>query len=66
VLEAQLAARPYVTGEVFTLADIPIGCHVYRYLHMPITRPDLPALAAYHQRLLGRAAYATHVAQPIT
>lgn len=66
LLEAHLAARPFVTGEGFTLGDIPIGCHVYRYLHMPITRPDFPALAAYHQRLLARPSYARHVALPIT
>jgi glutathione S-transferase len=66
VIEAHLAAQPYVAGDAFTLGDIPVGCHVYRYLHLPIDRPDLPALAAYHQRLLARPAYARHVAVPIT
>lgn len=66
VLEAHLAATPFVAGEAFTLGDIPIGCHVYRYLNMPISRPDFPALAAYHQRLLARPAYAAHVAVPVT
>jgi glutathione S-transferase len=62
ILEAHLARRPYVTGEAFTLGDIPIGCVVYRYLHMPIERRELPALASYHQRLLARPGYATHIA----
>lgn len=62
ILEAHLARHPHVAGEAFTLGDIPIGCVVYRYLHMPIERPDLPALAAYHQRLLARPGYATHIA----
>jgi glutathione S-transferase len=62
LLEAELARRPFMAGEGFTLADIPIGCIVYRYLHMPIERPDFPALAAYHDRLMGRPGYATHVA----
>jgi glutathione S-transferase len=66
VLEAHLAAHPFVAGEGFTLGDIPVGAHVHRYLHMPIDRPDFPALAAYHRRLLGRPAYAAHVALPIT
>jgi hypothetical protein len=29
---------------------------------MPLERPDFPALAAYHQRLLDRPGYAAHVA----
>lgn len=62
LLEAELARRPWIAGDRFTLADIPIGCIVYRYLHMPIERPDFPALAAYHLRLLERPGYATHVA----
>lgn len=62
LLEAELARRPFIAGETFTLADIPLGCIVYRYLHMPIDRPDLPALAAYHARLLERPGYAAHVA----
>jgi len=62
VLEAHLTRHPYVAGEEFTLGDIPVGCAVYRYLHMPIARPDLPALAAYHKRLLARPAYARTVA----
>lgn len=66
VAEAHLAAQPYAAGEAFTLGDIPLACHVYRYLHMPIERPDFPALTAYHQRMLSRPAYARHVALPIT
>lgn len=62
LLEAELAGRPWIAGAHFTLADIPIGCIVYRYLHMPIERPAFPALAAYHLRLLERPGYATHVA----
>ncbi|MFQ3623273.1 MAG: glutathione S-transferase [Acetobacteraceae bacterium] len=62
VLDAHLARVPFVAGETFTLGDIPIGCLAYRYLHMPIERPALPALAAYHERLSGRPGYARHVA----
>jgi glutathione S-transferase len=62
ILEAHLTNQAFVAGADFTLGDIPIGCLVYRYLHMPIERPDFPALAAYHQRLLARPGYAAHVA----
>jgi len=66
LLEEHLAARPFVAGYGFSLGDIPVGCHVYRYLHMPIDRPDLPALAAYHARLSARPGYAAHVAVGVT
>ncbi|WP_235691880.1 glutathione S-transferase family protein [Elioraea tepida] len=66
LLEEHLAAQPFVAGEAFSLGDIPIGCHVYRYLHMPIERPDFPALAAYHARLSARPGYAAHVAVGVT
>jgi len=66
VLEAHLATHPFVAGEAFTLGDIPAGCHVHRYLNMPIARPDFPALAAYHARLLARPAFAAHIAVPVT
>lgn len=62
VLDAHLRRHPYVVGDTFTLGDIPVGCAVYRYLHMPIARPDLPGLAAYHARLLARPGYVRHVA----
>ncbi len=62
VLESHLARHPFVAGNRFTLGDIPIACAVYRYLHMPIARPELPALAAYHERLLARPGYVRHVA----
>ncbi|MBJ9974318.1 glutathione S-transferase [Pseudomonas sp. S75] len=52
ILDRQLAATgAYAAGKVFTLADIPIGLSVNRWLRTPFERPDLPAVADYFARL---------------
>jgi glutathione S-transferase len=64
ILEAQLAGRDYVTGDDFTLADIAIGTHLYRYFDIDIAREDSPAVSAYYARLCERPAYRDHVMVP--
>jgi glutathione S-transferase len=65
ILDARLAAHPYVTGESLTLADIAFGVHVHRWFSMPIARSDSPHLRAWYDRLLTRPAYKTHCARPL-
>lgn len=61
-LEAHLAATgPYVTGEAFTIADIPIGLVVNRWFCLDFDRPVYPAVAAYYERLSARPPYRRHV-----
>ena len=61
LLNAQLdKTGAYVAGPCFTLADILLGLSVHRWLKTPITRPELPAVAAYVERLRQRPAYGTH------
>lgn len=58
ILDATLSAGGrYVTGPVFTLADVVLGLTVHRWYSTPIQRPDLPAVAAYYERLSGRAGF---------
>ena len=66
ILDAQLARQPYVAGERFTMGDIPVGCFCWRYYALPIQRPELPNLAAWHARLQARPAFRAHVAMPLT
>ena len=67
MLDARLARHDYIAGDTFTLADIPIGVHAHRWMSFEgITKPDLPHLRAWYQRLLARPAYKTHVANPMT
>jgi glutathione S-transferase len=61
ILDAQLAAMPYVAGEVLSIADIPLGCACYRYYALDIPHPEMPHLLAWYERLKARAAYREHV-----
>jgi len=55
LLEDQLLRTgAYAAGAAFTLADIPLGLAVHRWLAAPIERPELPAVQAYHARLCAR------------
>jgi glutathione S-transferase len=65
-LDAQLASRPFVAGDRLTMGDIPAACQLQRWLVFPITRPDLPHLRAWHDRLAQRPGYAKHVMVPMT
>ncbi len=61
ILEARLSETgAFVAGDAFSLADIPIGLSVHRWLHTPLERPDYPAVAAYYARLQQRPAFAAN------
>ena len=64
ILDAHLADRAYVCGTAFTMGDIPLGCIVYRYFNVEVTRPPLPHVEAWHARLAQRPAYRDHVMRP--
>ncbi|MFJ3055236.1 glutathione S-transferase family protein [Herbaspirillum sp. NPDC087042] len=58
VLEQQLQhTGGYVAGAAFTLADIPVGLSVNRWFGTPFEHPDLPAVAAYFERLREREGF---------
>ena len=61
IVEAQLAAtKGYIAGGAFTLADIPIGLSINRWLLTPMDKPLLPSVAAYYERLALRPAFLKH------
>jgi len=61
MLEQQLQAHnAYITGEHFTLADIPVGMSINRWLATPMEHPDFPAVAAYFKRLNERPGFVRH------
>ncbi len=66
ILDAHLASRPYVTGDSFTMGDIPVGAAAYRWYAFDIERPDLANVKAWYLRLKERAPYREHVLQPLT
>jgi glutathione S-transferase len=61
ILDAHLAARPYLAGDDLTVGDFALGCAVSRWMAMPIERPELPNLARYYGLLSGRAPFVKHV-----
>jgi len=66
ILEAHLEGRDYALGERFTMADIPLGVSIYRWLQLPVERPAVPNLEAYHERLSERPAFRERVMLPLT
>lgn len=57
VLDAQLAAGPWVAGVEFGLADIALGPIVRRSLAYPLDLPAAPQVARWLQRLEARSAF---------
>lgn len=62
LLDDQLLTHgPYMLGETFTLADLPVGLVVNRWFSLAdFTRPAFPALAAYYELLTERPAFRAH------
>lgn len=63
-LEGALADRPFLAGENFTVADIPLGINAYRWFLLDVERPLVPNIEAWYQRLRARPAFITHVVPP--
>jgi glutathione S-transferase len=64
--EAALAGKPYITGKNLTMADIPLGCEVQRWMRVPIERPRFPNVEAWFERLRERPAFRKFVDIPLT
>lgn len=66
LLERQLADRPYVAGDAFTMGDIAVGAAAHRWLNLPTAREPRPNLERWHRRLLDRSPAASVLVTPIT
>ena len=66
VLERNLEKKAFVTGDKFTMGDIPIGCEVQRWMRCPIERPKLPNVEAWFERLGQRAPFKKIVDIPLS
>lgn len=62
-LEAHLrSVGPYITGDTFTIGDVPIGLVVNRWFCLNnFDKPEYPAVARYYEQLSTRPAYMRHV-----
>lgn len=55
------ALGPYMLGQDFTLADVPVGLVVNRWFSVTgFDKPSYPALASYYELLTERPAYRAH------
>lgn len=66
ILNRQLSGREFITGDTFTIADIPLGIATYRWFALEIDRPSLPDLEEWHRRFQARPAFLAHVAGPLS
>ena len=64
LLEKGTAARPWLAGANFSIADICLGPIIDRALAFPITLPALPGVRAWRDKLVARAPTAYRKAEP--
>jgi glutathione S-transferase len=64
VLDNWLAKRPFVAGDGFSMADIPVGTLMHRYFGMGYPVAEAPHVAAWRGRLAERNGYRLHVMRP--
>lgn len=61
ILDAQLAQKPFVAGDTFSMGDIPLGVMAYRFRQLVPERPALSNLERWYASLETRRAFRTHV-----
>jgi glutathione S-transferase len=66
ILDAELARRPFLSGNRFGLADIPMGVYAYTFFTLPFDRPSLPSLEDWYAGLTERPGFASQVMIPLT
>jgi glutathione S-transferase len=62
IMEERLSRVPYLSGDVFSYADIVAGASMHRWMTMSIQRPDMPNLLAWYVRLQERPGYRRAIA----
>lgn len=66
ILDAALAGRTFVTGETFTMGDIPIACTAHRWFGLPCERTPRPNVERWLARMRARPAFEGVLTLPIT
>ena len=61
IMDDALSARPFLAGDSFTMADIPVAIQVYRWNALVEDRPSLPNLEAWYDRLCQREPFKTNI-----
>ena len=55
-LDMHLANHPFMVGERFTMADIPLACEVHRWFGLPQPRQSRPHIERWYESLRARQA----------
>lgn len=66
LLDAELARRPFLSGDALGIGDIPMGTFIYAWFGLPIDRPELPNVERWYQALRSRPAYQRAVMTELT
>ena len=61
ILNANLSNKNFVAGDNFTMGDIPLAIHVYRWFRLIQERPKMEHLEDWYDRLAKRPAFKAHV-----
>ena len=65
VLDAHLARQPFMAGERFTMADIPVGCEIHRWWGLPQDRAAHPHLERWYNTVSTRPGARGVLDQPL-
>jgi glutathione S-transferase len=65
VLDHHLATRPFIHGDHFTMADIPLGCEAHRWFNLPREHRAWPNVERWYATLRARPATATVLDLPL-
>lgn len=64
-VDDHLSRSPYIAGDRFTMADIPVGCLAYRWFAFDLKREPLKHLEAWWKRLKERPGYQKYLFLPM-
>jgi glutathione S-transferase len=66
ILDAHLRDREHLAANMFTPADIVVGCAAHRWLNMPVERDSLPNLERWYASLRSRPGSRQVTSSPVT
>ena len=66
IINNVLAENTFMTGDTFTMGDIPLGIAAWRWFNMPIEREEYPHLKRWVDALGERPGYQRHIMKPVT
>lgn len=66
ILDARLADQPFLSGDAFTMGDIPAAATVHRWYSLDIERPAMPNVMRWYEWMQARPAYRRIVMIPLS